>query len=40
VTVDSALNEMKDVMELQSVAQDEVYKAVYSAKIAAHKPLD
>jgi SAM-dependent methyltransferase len=37
-TVDSALNEMKDVMELQNISRDEIYKAVYSAKITAYKP--
>ena len=35
--VDSALNEMKDTIELQSISRDEVYKAVYSAKITAYK---
>jgi len=29
---------MKDVVELQSVPRDEIYKAVYSAKITAYKP--
>ncbi len=37
-TVDSALNDMKDAVELKSIARDDVYKAVYSAKITAHKP--
>jgi hypothetical protein len=37
-TVDSALDDMKDVIELKTVSRDEVYKAVYSAKITAHKP--
>lgn len=37
-TVDSALNEMKDVEELKTISRDEVYKAVYSAKITAYKP--
>jgi len=37
-TVDSALNDMKDVVELKSISRDDVYKAVYSAKITAYKP--
>lgn len=37
-TIESAINEMKDVIELQSLPRDEVYKAVYSAKIIAYKP--
>lgn len=37
-TVDSALNDMKDVVELQSIPREDVYQAVYSAKITAHKP--
>jgi len=37
-TMDSALNEMKDVAELQLVPRDEIYKAVYSAKTTAYKP--
>jgi SAM-dependent methyltransferase len=37
-TVDSALNDMKDVIELKTVAREDVYKAVYSAKITAYKP--
>lgn len=37
-TIESAINEMKDVVELQSIPRDEVYKAVYSAKITAYKP--
>jgi len=36
-TIESAINEMKDVVELQSIPRDEVYKAVYSAKITAYK---
>jgi arsenite methyltransferase len=38
-TVDSALNDMKDVIELKTIARDDVYKAVYSAKITAYKPV-
>lgn len=37
-TVDSAINDMKDTIELKTVQPDDVYKAVYSAKIAAYKP--
>jgi arsenite methyltransferase len=37
-TVDDALDNMKDSIELQSISRDDVYKAVYSAKITAYKP--
>jgi arsenite methyltransferase len=37
-TVDAALNDMQDVTELESISRDDVYKAVYSAKITAYKP--
>jgi SAM-dependent methyltransferase len=37
-TVDSAINDMKDTIELKTVQPDDVYKAAYSAKIAAYKP--
>ena len=37
-TVDSALDDMKDKVELQTLSRDDVYKAVYSAKITAYKP--
>jgi arsenite methyltransferase len=37
-TVDAALNDMKDVTELKTIAREDVYKAVYSAKITAYKP--
>jgi SAM-dependent methyltransferase len=36
--VDSALDAMKDVVALKTIARDDVYKAVYSAKITAYKP--
>jgi predicted ribonuclease toxin of YeeF-YezG toxin-antitoxin module len=36
-TIDSALADMGDVIELKTIAQDDVYKAVYSAKITAYK---
>jgi SAM-dependent methyltransferase len=35
--VDSALADMKDTMELKTISGDEIYKAVYSAKITAYK---
>lgn len=37
-TIDSAINDMKDVSELKTVSRDDVYKSVYSAKITAYKP--
>ena len=37
-TLDSALTDMKDVIELETLSRDDVYKAVYSAKITAYKP--
>jgi len=37
-TVDSAINDMKDMVELKTVSRDDVYKAVYSAKITAYRP--
>ena len=37
-TIDSALSDMKDVVELKTISREEVYKAVYSAKITAYKP--
>ncbi|HUG34693.1 MAG TPA: arsenite methyltransferase [Anaerolineales bacterium] len=37
-TIDSALNDMKDMIELQTIPRADVYKAVYSAKITAYKP--
>ena len=37
-TVDSALDDMKDKVDLQTISRDDVYKAVYSAKITAYKP--
>ena len=36
-TVDSALDDMKDMVELKTISRDDVYKAVYSAKITAYK---
>ncbi len=37
-TVDSAITAMGDVIELKTISRDDVYKAVYSAKITAYKP--
>jgi arsenite methyltransferase len=37
-TVDSALKDMKDVIELKTISRQDAYKAVYSAQITAHKP--
>ena len=37
-TVDSAINDLGDSIELKTISRDEVYKAVYSAKITAYKP--
>ncbi len=37
-TVDSALDDLSDVIELKTISREEVYKAVYSAKITAYKP--
>ena len=36
--VDSAIRDMKDVVELKTISRDDVSKAVYSAKITAYKP--
>jgi arsenite methyltransferase len=37
-TVDNALEDLQDSIEIKTIAHDEVYKAVYSAKITAFKP--
>lgn len=37
-TVDAAFDEIKDLAELKNVAREDVYKAIYSAKITAYKP--
>lgn len=37
-TVDSVIDDMKDKVELKTIARDDIYKAVYSAKITAFKP--
>ena len=36
-TVDSALKDMKDMIELKTISRDEIYQAIYSAKITAYK---
>jgi arsenite methyltransferase len=36
-TVDSAINDMSDIIELKTISRDDVYKAIYSAKITAYK---
>jgi arsenite methyltransferase len=37
-TVDAAINDMQDMIELKTISRDDVYKSVYSAKITAYKP--
>jgi arsenite methyltransferase len=37
-TVDDAIGDMNDVIELKTIAREDIYKAVYSAKITAYKP--
>ena len=37
-TIDSAISDMGDVIELKTISRDDVYKAVYSAKVTAYKP--
>jgi len=37
-TVDAAIDNMDDIVELKTISRDDVYKAVYSAKITAYKP--
>lgn len=37
-TVDSAFDDMKDEIKSLNISRDDVYKAVYSAKITAYKP--
>ena len=37
-TVDSAFDDIKDLAEVKGVSREDVYKAVYSAKITAYKP--
>jgi arsenite methyltransferase len=37
-TVDSALEGIQDLPEIKAVSREDIYKAVYSAKITAYKP--
>ena len=37
-TVDSAMDDLGDSVELKTISREDVYKAVYSAKISAYKP--
>jgi arsenite methyltransferase len=37
-TIDSALAEFKDSIDLKTIPQGDIYKTVYSAKITAYKP--
>jgi arsenite methyltransferase len=37
-TIDSALAEFKDSIDLKTIPQGDIYKTVYSAKIIAYKP--
>ena len=37
-TIDSALADMEETIDLESYSQEQIYKAVYSAKITAYKP--
>ena len=37
-TIDSALAEFKDSIDLNMISRDDIYKTVYSAKITAYKP--
>ena len=38
-TVDGAIDEVKDQIDLSAVSRDDIYKAVFSAKITAYKPV-
>ena len=37
-TIDSAISEMGNAIELKTLSREDVYQAVYSAKITAYKP--
>ena len=37
-TIDSALADFKETIDLNGISRDDIYKAVYSAKITAYKP--
>ena len=39
-TVDSAISELGMAVDLETIPRDDVYKAVYSAKITAKKPQE
>ena len=36
-TIDSAINDMDNIIELKTISRNDVYRAVYSAKITAYK---
>ena len=36
--IEEAIGDRKDVIGLKTISLDDVYKAVYNAKITAHKP--
>jgi arsenite methyltransferase len=38
-TIDSAINDMGDAIELKTISRDDVYEAVYSAKITAYRAV-
>jgi SAM-dependent methyltransferase len=38
-TVDEAIKDVSDQIDLKSVSQDDLYKTVYSARITARKPM-
>jgi hypothetical protein len=38
-TVDAAIDDMKDMIELETLPRADVYKAIYSAKITAYKSM-
>ena len=37
-TIDSAMDDLGDAVELKTISREDVYKAAYSAKITAYKP--
>ena len=38
-TIDSAINDLGDAIELKTISRDDAYKAVYSTKITAYRPV-
>jgi len=36
--VDEAITQLDDAIDLENIPQESLYKAVFSAKITAHKP--